>query len=292
MTYRASLTGPGELGRKSRGGGLRGEVVSTDSLAKQAGDLLRRLDLRLAVAESCTGGLLGSHITSIPGSSAYFLGGVVAYSAEVKLRLLHVPQRILREEGTVSSATAAAMAVGARGLFHADVALGITGLAGPGGGTPETPVGLVYVAVASASATVCRRYQWSGNRQTNREWSCQAALALLCHHLSGSGSETGPRPVSRHRFAPPKVLPLDELGSTVRVEARFDGPLPQPLGFEWQGKWLSVSEIGRRWSVGDGPGLEQHFVVSTAPNAVFELTYEAAEGRWRVARARGYPVLV
>jgi PncC family amidohydrolase len=266
--------------------------VSTDSLAKQAGDLLRRQDLRLAVAESCTGGLLGSHITSIPGSSAYFLGGVIAYSAELKHRLLHVPQRILREEGTISSATAAAMAVGARGLFHADVALGITGLAGPAGGTPEMPVGLVHLAVTSASTTLCRRYQWSGNRQTNREWSCQAALALLCHHLSESGSETGRGPVSRDRFAPPKVLPLDELDSTVRVEARFDGPLPQPLGFEWQGRWLSVSEIGRTWSVGDGPSLAQHFVVSTAPRALFELTYEESHGSWRVVRSRGYPVLV
>ena len=152
------------------------------------GLLLKQRGLTLAVAESCTGGLLGYYITNIPGSSAYFEGGVIAYSYEAKERVLNVPGDVLARYGAVSPQTAMAMARGVRHLLQVDLALSITGIAGPTGATPEKPVGLVYVALSSAHGEKCRRYVWQGDRQQNRELSARAALELLHEHLTARGS--------------------------------------------------------------------------------------------------------
>ena len=138
----------------------------------------------VAVAESCTGGLIGHRLTQVPGSSAAFLGGVTAYHDAVKERVLGVPAEILEREGAVSEATAVAMAEGARRLLRAHVAVAVTGIAGPSGGTDDKPVGLTYVALAGPDATACERYLWRGERTTNKESSAEAALALLCRYLS------------------------------------------------------------------------------------------------------------
>jgi PncC family amidohydrolase len=141
----------------------------------------------LAVAESCTGGLIGHRLTQVPGSSAAFLGGVIAYHNSVKEKALGVPADVLEREGAVSEATALAMAEGVRRLLGADIALAVTGIAGPMGGTEDRPVGLTYIALSAApDVLICERHLWRGNRQENKDSSATAALALLMRHLKGS----------------------------------------------------------------------------------------------------------
>ena len=145
-------------------------------------DVLRRLadrKLSLAIAEGDTGGLLLERLTAIPGSSAVVLGGVVAYADTLKRHVLQVSEALLREHGAVSREAAEAMAVGVRQLSGADVGLATTGIAGPGGATPTKPVGLAYVAAATADKTLVREHRWNGDRQANREASAAAAVALL-----------------------------------------------------------------------------------------------------------------
>ncbi|PJF20832.1 MAG: competence protein ComA [Phototrophicales bacterium] len=146
--------------------------------------MLKRRQLTLCTAESCTGGLIASCITDVAGSSAYMLGGVVAYANEIKQQLLHVRIETLRAYGAVSEQTAIEMAQGALSLFHADYALSVTGIAGPGGGTPEKPVGLTYIGLAGRDGTLqVERYVWQGDRQANKQQSVQAALNLLLRVL-------------------------------------------------------------------------------------------------------------
>jgi len=153
---------------------------------ERIGNLLTARHLTLAVAESCTGGLLGSRITDVSGSSAYFLGGIVAYSNVAKAKLLHVDNGLLATAGAVSEPVALAMARGAREMLGADVALGTTGIAGPTGGGPDKPVGLVYVALAASDYEVCEKHIWSGGRVENKAQTAEAALTLLERYLSGT----------------------------------------------------------------------------------------------------------
>lgn len=137
----------------------------------------------LATAESCTGGLIGERITAVSGSSAYYLGGVIAYADATKIHALDVVAADLEREGAVSEIVARQMAEGARQRFGADYGLSVTGIAGPAGGTEEKPVGLVHMAVAHANGTETRRNIFPGDRQTIREWTCRAALDLLREQL-------------------------------------------------------------------------------------------------------------
>lgn len=153
-------------------------------LELEVGRKLKELRKTLAVAESCTGGLLAMRITAVPGSSEYFLGGIVSYAGSAKEKLLSVPKEVLARHGAVSAECAQAMAQGALSAFDADYALAVTGIAGPGGGTPEKPVGLVYVALASKGATPeVRKLRLSGSRQGNRWSASEAALELLACQL-------------------------------------------------------------------------------------------------------------
>jgi len=133
----------------------------------------------IALAESCTGGLVAAALTAIPGSSGYFLGGVVSYSNEAKRDLLGVDEATLAAHGAVSAQVARAMAEGARTRFAASLAAAVTGIAGPDGGTPEKPIGLTYVAVADDNGVDVRRFVWPGNRAANRRDSALAVLAAL-----------------------------------------------------------------------------------------------------------------
>ena len=133
----------------------------------------------LATAESCTGGLVGAALTGLPGSSAWYLGGVVAYANELKIRLLGVPAEILAAHGAVSLETARAMAAGARAATGADFAVAITGIAGPSGGTPEKPVGLVFIGVAAPHGTATFKHHFSGSRAEIRQAATEAALRHL-----------------------------------------------------------------------------------------------------------------
>ena len=133
----------------------------------------------VATAESCTGGLIAARITSVPGSSAVFLGGVVSYANAVKRDLLGVPQEVLERAGAVSAECAEAMATGARARLKANLAVSVTGVAGPDGGTPQKPVGLVYIGVATAECTTTERFVFAGDRGTIRRQASDRALALL-----------------------------------------------------------------------------------------------------------------
>ena len=155
-------------------------------LSREVGELLRRKGLMLAVAESCTGGAIGDAITDIPGSSDYFLGGIIAYANTIKERLLGVPHETLERHGAVSPEVAVAMAEGARRALGADVALSATGIAGPGGATTK-PVGLVYLGLATPAGTRWRKVMGGGDRLANKRKAVSAALQLLCAHLAGDG---------------------------------------------------------------------------------------------------------
>jgi len=135
--------------------------------------------LTLATAESCTGGMIGVRLTDVPGSSEVYLGGVIAYSDDVKRRELDVPDEVLQQHGAVSAETAAAMAQGARVRFAADIAVSVTGIAGPGGGTHEKPVGLVYIAVESSRGMAARSGVLPGDREAIRVRATALALHLL-----------------------------------------------------------------------------------------------------------------
>lgn len=147
------------------------------------GDLLTHHPLTLAVAESCTGGLVGHRLTNVPGSSAYFLGGVISYANEVKAQVLGVPLNTLSEHGAVSEAVACAMARGVRRIIGSDLGLAVTGIAGPGGGTPDKPVGLTWIALSAHDVEFAEQHIWEGNREDNKAQSAEAALNLLHQYL-------------------------------------------------------------------------------------------------------------
>jgi nicotinamide-nucleotide amidase len=141
--------------------------------------LCRERGLTLATAESCTGGLVAARLTSVPGSSDVFVGGIVSYANEVKASALGVPEDVLRTHGAVSAETAAAMAAGARGRLEADVAVSVTGIAGPGGGTPDKPVGLVYLHASAPGGERALDFVSPGDRETVRTRAAVAALHLV-----------------------------------------------------------------------------------------------------------------
>ncbi len=160
--------------------------IDDDTLEMVVGRLLHAQNATLAVAESCTGGLLGGRLTAVAGSSAYFAGGVIAYSNAVKQALLGVSRATLDAHGAVSEPTACAMAEGIMRALGTSVGVSITGIAGPGGGSDEKPVGLVYIGLAGAGRpTRVTRYQYTGGRQAVRARAVQDALVLLYKRLAG-----------------------------------------------------------------------------------------------------------
>ncbi len=150
-----------------------------ETLEATVGRLLRDNDKTVAVAESCTGGQLGQAITSVPGSSDYFLGGIISYSNEVKIHQLGVDAALIEKHGAVSEECAVAMAVGCRKLLQSDYALSVTGIAGPEGGTDEKPVGTTWVGLASAHATYAKLFRLGTDRNINRSRAVYIALELL-----------------------------------------------------------------------------------------------------------------
>jgi len=159
-------------------------------LAAQLLDACRSRRLRLAVAESCTGGLIAARITAIPGSSDVFVGGMVTYADQVK-EALGVPARILEAHGAVSEETAAALAAAVRTRYRADLAVGVTGIAGPGGGSTEKPIGLVWFGVADGRGVETRRHVFPGSRHEVRARATQFALWSLWRRALSSGSGPG-----------------------------------------------------------------------------------------------------
>lgn len=155
-------------------------------LAERLQGLCLGRGVTVAVAESCTGGLVADAITDIAGSSGYFAGGIVSYSNEAKETLLGVPAPVLEAHGAVSAQVARAMAEGARARFGVALAASVTGIAGPDGGSEAKPVGLTYVAVADADGVDVRRHVWIGDRAANKISSAEAVLELLLERLGAS----------------------------------------------------------------------------------------------------------
>ncbi len=185
------LEGLRRRGRAGPQGGTPAPADGTQVPARELGELLRKARLTVAVAESCTGGLLGSLITDQPGSSAYFLGGVIAYSDQVKREQLGVPAALLKRVGAVSPEVGEAMAAGARARFGTDLAAGVTGIAGPDADGTDKPVGLTYIAIASARGTSSHEFRFEGDRMSNRRQAAAEALRLLIDEArSGSKVKT------------------------------------------------------------------------------------------------------
>ena len=143
------------------------------------GDLLRENGDTIAVAESCTGGLISHRLTNIPGSSDYMMRGIVAYSNQAKTDLLNVPASLIDESGAVSAEVAEKMARGVRELAETTLGLAVTGIAGPGGGTPDKPVGLVFISLADKKETIVENYNFRGDRSRIRLITSQAALDFV-----------------------------------------------------------------------------------------------------------------
>ena len=156
-----------------------------DSLEHQIGLLLRERGLKLSLAESCTGGLLGDRITNLSGSSEYFWGSLVTYAYEAKVALLHVSWDTLRSRGAVSRETVLEMARGAREALRTDIAVSVSGIAGPGGGTEEKPVGTTWISLVAVDGEWARTFQFAGDRLQNKASAADAALQLLLDYLEG-----------------------------------------------------------------------------------------------------------
>lgn len=155
------------------------------------GQWLMKKNLKLVTAESCTGGLIGHRITNVPGSSDYYLGGVVAYSYEAKQRLLGVKAETLTAYGAVSKQTVLEMAHGVRVAFSGEypldeiVGVSVSGIAGPGGGLPRKPVGLVWIGLSTPESDRAWRCQWNGDRLANKHASAERALQIVLEYLQG-----------------------------------------------------------------------------------------------------------
>jgi PncC family amidohydrolase len=238
------------------------------TLEEQVGALLVEQGLTLATAESCTGGLVAHRITNVSGSSAYYLGGFVTYSNESKEGFLGVRHETLLVHGAVSEETAREMARGARLRSGADIVVSVTGIAGPSGGTPEKPVGLVYIALSATDAEICRRHVWQGERLSNKEKSAEAALRLIVDYLQN-------RSRAMFEFVNEPV--------SVEVQMRQDGT-PRPLAFVWRGRRVQITSWGRQSAeVHDGRARTCH-LIQTADLETWELCQDTETAHWTLVR--------
>ena len=155
------------------------------SLEIKIGQLLRESGQRVAIAESCTGGLIGHRITNVPGSSTYYMGSITAYAYAAKVRLLNVKWETLEKHGAVSDEAVSEMALGVRRSLAADIGVSVSGIAGPTGGTPEKPIGLVYVGFSNPEGIQTAYKVFKGSRDEVKEQAADYALSYLLEHLEG-----------------------------------------------------------------------------------------------------------
>lgn len=167
------------------------EVYVTETLEVQVGRLLQERKLKLALAESCTGGLIGNRITDVPGSSEFFWGSIVAYAYEAKAALLGVSWDTLNQRGAVSQETVLEMARGTRQALSTDIGLSVSGIAGPGGGTEEKPVGTTWIGLVTGDGQWAKQYLFPGDRAQNKASAADAALQLLLDCLNGKLEDQG-----------------------------------------------------------------------------------------------------
>ena len=159
--------------------------MKIESLERQIGKILAERGQKVVFAESCTGGLIGHRITNIPGSSAYYLGSITAYAYEAKVHWLNVSWDTLKAHGAVSREVVLEMAQGVRDALKADIGLSVSGIAGPGGGLPDKPVGTIWIGLATADGTWSRHFCWDGDRLQNKAYSADAVLQMLLDYLQG-----------------------------------------------------------------------------------------------------------
>ncbi len=168
-------------------------MADMPQIENRIGELLRAGNLKLATAESCTGGLIADRITNIPGSSDYFIGGFVSYAYEAKVASLGVSWDTLRRYGAVSRETVLEMARGARLALQTDIGIAVSGIAGPGGGLPNKPVGTTWIGLSAREGEWARLFGFDGDRLQNKNFSAEAALQMLLEYLQGSRSLDGDR---------------------------------------------------------------------------------------------------
>jgi PncC family amidohydrolase len=240
-------------------------------LSAELGQHLTSHQLTLALAESCTGGLLASILTDIPGSSHYVMGGVVSYSNFAKMRVLGVHAETLEAHGAVSAETAREMARGARALLQTDLAIAITGIAGPGGGTPEKPVGLVYLHLAAEDVDWGEMHVWPYDRTGNKQASVAAALRLALRYVKERTPRIDPKPVAGARREPPPVL----------VEASWRRGTWEPEAVWLDGQRKPVIGVGRQERTPEGRWI---MTVEFSDGGRAELEADPGEGVWRLRR--------
>lgn len=227
------------------------------------GELLRAQGMKLVAAESCTGGLVGHLVTNVPGSSDYYLGSITSYANEAKMRLLGVRAETLRQFGAVSEETALEMARGARhalaGEFSVEQLIGVSvsGITGPGGGTPEKPVGLVWIGISAPGREGAWKYLWKGDRALNKQHSAEQALRLVIDYLQERG----------------KGMQWER----VEVSARWE-PAGKfiPKQVTRQGQVMQVESTGRQWEAEDG----WHVLCMVPGNQVYELVFRLNPAGW------------
>jgi len=158
--------------------------MAMKTLEQKVANLLIKQKKTVSIAESCSGGLLSSRLTDIPGSSKYFKVAIVAYSNEIKIRQLKIPSRIISQNGAVSKEVALLMAKNIRRIAKTSIGLGVTGIAGPGGATKVKPVGLVYIALATKNYQITKKFNFKGNRLAVKKQASTSALQLLHNFLT------------------------------------------------------------------------------------------------------------
>jgi PncC family amidohydrolase len=241
-------------------------------LSARLGQQLQQHQLTIALAESCTGGLIASILTDIAGSSHYVMGGVVSYSNFAKMHVLGVKSETLEAHGAVSPETAAEMAQGVRGLLQTDLAVSVTGIAGPGGGTPEKPVGLVYLHLSAKDAEWGEMHVWPYDRIGNKHASVAAGLNLALRYINERLADAGP------------AQPASDAGETlptVLVEAAWREGVWQPRAVWLQGRRKQVVGMGRQEQTAAGVWL---MTVEFGDGGRAELVADAEAGVWRLRR--------
>lgn len=232
-------------------------------LEYEIGILLRSLNWTLSLAESCTGGLISHRVTNIPGSSDYYIGGIIAYTNAVKHRILNVQDETLTTYGAVSEQTVREMAAGARALFQSDVSIGVSGIAGPGGGSPQKPVGTVWIGLAIHDALSAQVFHFSGDRLAIKNQSAEMALWFLFQALTELA----------HPIAETRTIPSYR---PVAVNFSFDSSgAPLVHSFLLHKSDIHIISSGRNWEDESG----WHTLVMDIQNNVYELLYQY-DGRW------------
>ena len=257
------------------------------TLEEKIAALLIDQRLTLATAESCTGGLVAHRITNVPGSSAYFVGGVVAYANEAKEALLGVQSDTLVAHGAVSEKTAREMARGARQRLGADVAVAITGIAGPTGGTPDKPVGLTFIALSAPGVDaqapdvdLVERHVWTGGRLENKEASAEAALRLVAGWLK----KRRPKRLRDQGGLPERGM-VEFINESVGVDVQMQpNETATPLGFAWRSRHYRIESWGRQAVETQDGHTWRCYLVQTAGGETWELCRDIDTAQWRIAR--------